>query len=98
MPRRITQASIQWRVDHMPYGIWCCRDGRKVLFNRRYQPIWQRMPGELATPANRDEWVRWAKQRWFYHDGHTEQQAQDRAAAVLAGFIYQPYGWELPHA
>jgi hypothetical protein len=26
----------------LPYGSWTRADGREVLFNRHYQPIWQR--------------------------------------------------------
>jgi hypothetical protein len=36
----------------LPYGIWICADGREVLFNRAYSPIWQRSPGQLAEPAD----------------------------------------------
>ena len=56
-----------WR---WPYGLWTCPDGREVLFNRQYKPIWQRMPGKSAAAADPGEWVRFAKQAWF-HDDHT---------------------------
>ena len=26
----------------LPYGRWRCADGREVLFNRFYEPIWER--------------------------------------------------------
>jgi hypothetical protein len=26
----------------LPYGMWTCADGREVLFNRNYDPIWGR--------------------------------------------------------
>ena len=41
--------------SRLPYGIWTCPDGREVLFNRDYEPIWERRPGEPARPANRSE-------------------------------------------
>jgi hypothetical protein len=40
----------------LPYGIWYCKDGREVLFNREYQPIAQRKNGVTAF-ADRSEWV-----------------------------------------
>lgn len=40
-----------------PYGKWTCADGREVLFNRDYCPIWQRRPGQPARPAYPFEWV-----------------------------------------
>jgi hypothetical protein len=42
---------------HLPYGIWICADGREVLFNRAYTPIWQRRPGQTAEPADPSERV-----------------------------------------
>jgi hypothetical protein len=50
----------------LPYGRWTCDDGREVLFNRRYHPIWQRRPGAAVERANPDEWVQWVDQQWFY--------------------------------
>ena len=26
----------------LPYGLWTCDDGKEILFNREYQPIWER--------------------------------------------------------
>lgn len=53
----------------LPYGMWRCADAREVLFNRRYTPIWQRYPGQPATPADPAEWVPFVWQGWFYDDG-----------------------------
>ena len=44
-------------VDRRLYGKWTCADGREVLFNRGYRPIWQRYPGQPAEPADPDRWV-----------------------------------------
>ena len=38
---------------YLPYGKWVCTDGREVLFNRDYTPIWQRQAnraGDLIEP------------------------------------------------
>src|SRR5262249_58294574 len=55
----------------LPYGIWTCADGRQVLFNRFYDPIWSRYPGQPATAADPNEWVHWQEQEWFFDDGNT---------------------------
>jgi hypothetical protein len=54
----------------LPYGKGTCADGREVLFDRDYVPIWQRMPRQLAEPADPYEWVPWVKQDWFFNDGN----------------------------
>lgn len=41
----------------LPYGIWTCDDGREVVFNREYQPIFQRLHG-VVSYADRDEIVK----------------------------------------
>ncbi len=60
-PRRVCLRST------LPYGMWTCADGREILFNRNYQPIWQRIDG-VFTAADRDEWVPWVEQSWFFDD------------------------------
>ena len=55
--------------EELPYGVWICADGREVLFNRSYTPIWERRPGERARRANPSEWVQSVEQRWFFNDG-----------------------------
>jgi hypothetical protein len=41
----------------LPYGCWRCGDGREILFNREYRPIWERRPGQRTRRADLDEWV-----------------------------------------
>jgi hypothetical protein len=55
-----------------------------VLFNRFYEPIWQR-PGDdgewtVADPAER---VPYERQEWFYGDEHSDKEKRQRAEAVL---------------
>ena len=66
----------------MPYGIWTCADGREVLFDRTYTPICERYPGQPAVMADRDEWVHWGQQDWFYDDATKDKRGA--AMAVLA--------------
>src|SRR5262245_49807512 len=58
----------RWRL-WCPYGLWTCADGREVLFNRYYRPIYERYPGQIARIAH-DEWVPWKKQEHFFNDGN----------------------------
>lgn len=52
----------------IPYGIWTCKDGREVVFNREYQPIVQKKDGVLSY-ADRNEWVdNIAKVQYLYDD------------------------------
>lgn len=41
----------------LPYGIWECSNGRKVIFNREYQPIFQQVNG-VNSYTDRNEWVK----------------------------------------
>jgi hypothetical protein len=69
------------RRQNLPYGKWTCADGREVLFNRGYKPIWERCPGGAARPADRSEWIPWLKQEWFYDDS-TKDPRQPAEAAL----------------
>lgn len=54
----------------LPYGIWTTKEGTKVLFNRKYQPIWVKYPsGQIAKP-DPNWWVRdIVTQEYYYDDG-----------------------------
>jgi hypothetical protein len=69
-----------------PYGKWTCADGREVLFNRSYDPIWQRYPDVAVEPADPDEWVPFVKQRWFWleHVAYSFQTRRELAVAALS--------------
>lgn len=73
----------------MPYGVWACADGREVLFNRRYVPLFERRPGGPVSAANPAEWVPFVRQAWFYSGEHPEAECRDRARAALRA-------WGLP--
>jgi hypothetical protein len=47
-------------LDRRLYGRWRCLDDkgrREVLFNRDYQPLWSRRPGQPVEVADPKEWV-----------------------------------------
>jgi len=51
--------------------MWTCRDGREVLFDRQYKPLWQRRAGQSAERADPLERVPFTEQTWFYTDGNS---------------------------
>jgi len=75
------------RMNDLPYGIWTCADGREVLFNRFYEPIFQRLTGERPTGANPTERVPFVKQDHFYSDGTSNKEAAARAALAAWGLL-----------
>lgn len=70
----------------MPYGIWTCADGREVLFNRHYEPIYEKLPNGKVQAAHRYEWVPFIKQDWFYTDATTIPASIRKGLSVLAGW------------
>ena len=67
-----------------PYGVWRCADGREVLFNREYRPIWERLPDGTVRAADPCEWVRFiVNHRWFFDDGTERREVLERTDAVL---------------
>jgi hypothetical protein len=71
------------RWNEMPYGVWRAKDGREVLFNRFYEPIWARAAsGASPEPAALDQ-RNIGKSVWFYNDGHSDAEKVRRAAAVM---------------
>src|SRR5580765_4964173 len=72
------------RRNDLPYGIWTTEDGRQILFNRFYEPIWERRDGQAPTPADPTEWIKGpATQHWFYGDEHGDPAKRRRALAAL---------------
>jgi len=55
-------------MRRLPYGLWTCADGRQVLFDRNYKPLFQRTPDGTVSVADPDEWVPFVAQAWFYQD------------------------------
>jgi hypothetical protein len=79
-------SSADLRRIFLPYGQWTCPDGRVVLFNRGYRPIWERLADGTVRPADGTECVRFSQQEWFYTDRHSEAESRKRAAAVVTNW------------
>jgi len=54
----------------LPYGKWLCEDGREVLFNRDYTPIWDRSLDNVVGNISPDTYVH-HKDTVFYFDDAT---------------------------
>ena len=67
--------------------MWVCTDGREVLHNRNYRPIWQRQGG-VVTLANPREWPGDTKANChFYMDGlFKKEERRRRVERVLEDF------------
>lgn len=66
------QYAIHFVIIHsmrrtLPYGVWTCTDGRKVVFNREYQPIHQCLDG-VYSYADRNEIVENIEHAVMYYD------------------------------
>lgn len=67
----------------LPYGVWTCRDGREIIYDRRYRPIAQRLPGQPPSLV-RDHWVTDISSRhWLYDDATPEAEKLRRAKQIL---------------
>ena len=90
--------NTQWHLprEHLPYGLWTCKHGREVLFNRSYWPIWERWPGEFAVRANPEEFVLdIVSQAYFFDDADRidyNNALHTRLRKILVDFIGVPAG------
>jgi hypothetical protein len=87
-PRRITLAAIEQMLEVLPYGRYIASDGREILFNRSYRPIWERLPDGTVQRANSNEWVDWIQQGWFGCGSmRYEKSAREAYRKVLRDFL-----------
>lgn len=74
----------------LPYGKWTCEDGREVLFNRRYEPIWEKQSlSRKAVKANPGEYIRFKSQDFFYGYGDPpwlSKKTLEDCEAILRAF------------
>lgn len=52
----------------LPYGKWTCTDGKEILFNRDYCPIWYRDKDGFVDTLDPATWIEFEKQEWFFGD------------------------------
>jgi hypothetical protein len=97
------QIREKWLRARLPYGIWKCADGREVLFNRNYKPMWERSLAQSwdAKRANPDEWVSFVDQQWFFNDGNPpwdNAKSRARCENVLLEWGVSGFGLLLQNA
>lgn len=85
----------------LPYGRWRCADGREVLFNRAYEPLWSRINGEVvqADPGERVQGIE--EQLFFFDDADSPLWANpscpsEMRRAALARALDALTSWGLP--
>jgi hypothetical protein len=62
-------------MTRAPYGLWRRADGREVLFDRSYCPVYSRFPGQAAEIADPDEFVdRVVQEQHFWTDGRQQPE------------------------
>jgi hypothetical protein len=90
VPRNPPTEPLRFLRHRMPYGKWTCADGREVLFNRDYKPLWQRYPGQAAHQADSGERVNWMRVETFYTGAN--QPWRDTASARMCSDILAKFG------
>jgi hypothetical protein len=87
-PRRVTLAAIEQMLETLPYGRYVASDGREILFNRSYHPIWERLPDGTVQRADPGEWIDWIRQGWFGCGSmRYEKSAREAYRKVLRDFL-----------
>jgi hypothetical protein len=56
----------------LPYGRWITKDGTKVLYNRKYQPLFIWRPGADKPERCKPHHVQFVEEGWFFSDGSSE--------------------------
>jgi hypothetical protein len=83
----------------LPYGMWTCADRKEVLFNRDYEPIWKRLPGEMASAADRKAKYEHVKEKWFFGDRNppwSSERSVRRCLEALRVFGVPDYSEDAP--
>lgn len=83
LPEQPTEIFERRRIA-LPYGKWTCADGRQVLFNRNYKPIWQRASDGSISPGDTEEWVAFAEQEHFYGPDHLPWADENTSELLVA--------------
>jgi len=92
-PNKPTKLSEKQRLYRMwlPYGKWICSDEREVLFNREYEPIWERSVNNLQTlRSDPNEHIQNIVEEHFYYDDgcppHVNKQTLQTCLCALDDF------------
>lgn len=88
-PQPDTAPFVSMRFE-LPYGVYVNDEtGRRVLYNRDYEPIWEQTGDAAAWRCDPKEWVKHHRQEWFYNDGNPpwrDIKSMRRCLDVLASW------------
>lgn len=73
-------------LEFLPYGKWTCANGREVLFNRSYEPLFSRING-VVSKANRREWVEGIVRHEHYYDDFRSPRHNVRTRRVCRNVL-----------
>jgi hypothetical protein len=73
------------RCDKLPYGKWTTTSGREVLFSRFYEPLYEKVDGQVKE-ADPKEWVEAITKQVYFYNGRAraEEGVTELAQAALA--------------
>jgi hypothetical protein len=66
-------------------GMWTRADGRQVLFNRYYRPIYERHPGQRGPPLTAA--MPWIEQQSFFNNGNASVSYWGTPAALWKAIV-----------
>jgi len=76
----------------LPYGKWTCTDGKEVLFNRDYAPIWKKDLKGKVTKVDADTWVENIDQSEHYYDDRTAPYRGDKRTLKVCEKVLEDWG------
>jgi hypothetical protein len=81
----------------LPYGMWRCADGRELLYNRFYEPIWQRTGGTVTAADPKEHVLSIIHRSWFYEDRTVDKRSAGLAALAAWGLPAEPASAAAPY-
>ena len=75
----------------LPYGARVTASGELVLFDRRYKPIFTRLPDGIVVPERPDRWVEGIVETvWFYREAsppRVNKETRARCERILSRWV-----------
>lgn len=79
----------------LPYGKWFCENGKEILFNRDYLPIWMKDKAGKVHQIEPDTWVEDIVRSEFYFDDGSTPWKGDKYTFVTCKNIL--INWQVSH-
>jgi hypothetical protein len=97
---RAQQNQLKRLYVELPYGLWAGTDGREILFNRNYEALWVRRPGQPAQRARPEE-LKGAKfhgNRFIYQGPYYPLRQWLRETVARCEAVLRDWGVQSPAA